>query len=136
MHELSIARSLVETVSQAAREAGARRVTLVRLKVGELSGVAREALEFCYDVATAATLLDGSRLVVETVPVVVFCPVCDRETVLPSVTRFRCPVCETPTGDVRQGRELEIDSIEIQTEADLEPTADPVSARAGNRPEA
>jgi len=27
--------------------------------------------------------------------------------------RFRCPVCDTPSGDIRQGRDLEIESILI-----------------------
>lgn len=35
------------------------------------------------------------------------------EVELPGIQRFRCPHCDTPSGDIRQGRELEIESIEI-----------------------
>ncbi len=114
MHELSIAYNLVELASQSASEAGAVRVTAVHLRLGALSGVVRGALEFSYEIATAGTMLDRSALIVKEVAVRVFCPVCDAEVELASVQRFRCPVCDTPSGDIRQGREMEIESIEIE----------------------
>ncbi|QJW94969.1 hydrogenase maturation nickel metallochaperone HypA [Frigoriglobus tundricola] len=114
MHELSLAHSLVEVVEESALKAGARRVTLVTLKVGELSGVAVAALQFAYELVTADTLLAGSRLETRSVPVTVYCPRCDREGALASAQRFRCPVCDAPTGDVRAGRELEIETIEVE----------------------
>jgi hydrogenase nickel incorporation protein HypA/HybF len=113
MHELSIAYSLVDAATQSALEAGATRVVEVRLRLGVLSGVTRGALEFSYEIATADTMLEGSKLVVTDLPVRVYCAVCAMEVELPSVQRFRCPVCDTPSGDIRQGRELEIESIEI-----------------------
>jgi len=113
MHELSIAYSLVEVASQSAQEAGATRVLSVTLRLGALSGVVRGALEFGYEVATADTLLAGSTLIVRELPVLVYCMECAQDVELASVQRFFCPLCNTPTGDIRQGRELEIDSIEI-----------------------
>jgi hydrogenase nickel incorporation protein HypA/HybF len=59
------------------------------------------------------TMLDGSRLVIQEVPIVIFCTSCSAERELPGVQRFRCPVCDTPSGDIRRGRELEVASIEI-----------------------
>ena len=56
MHELSIAHSLVETAVEAAEKAGARRVTRVSLRLGALSGVVRNALEFGYEIAAQSTL--------------------------------------------------------------------------------
>lgn len=114
MHELSLAHRLVTLAEEAARDAGARRVLAVTLKVGVLSGVATEALRFAYDIAAAGTLLAGSRLDTRDVPVTVYCPRCDREAELACVQRFRCPACGTPTGDVRAGRELEIETIEVE----------------------
>lgn len=113
MHELSIAYSLVELASQSAKEANATGVRVVHLRLGALSGVVRGALEFSYEIATAGTMLEGSRLVVNELPVKVYCAVCAQEVELANVQRFRCPQCDTPSGDIRQGRELEIESIEI-----------------------
>ena len=114
MHELSIALSLVESADAAARAAGAQRVNSVHLRVGALSGVVTEALRFSFDVAAQGTLLEGAALTVEELPVVVHCPQCDADVELPSVQRFRCPVCDTPAGALVQGRELELTSLEIE----------------------
>lgn len=114
MHELSLANRLVALAEETARQANAKHVRVVTLRVGTLSGVAVDALRFAYDIATAGTLLAGSRLQVQTVPVVVYCPRCQRASELPSVQRFRCPVCDTPTADIRAGRELEIETIEVE----------------------
>ncbi|MGB3544196.1 hydrogenase maturation nickel metallochaperone HypA [Rubrivirga sp.] len=127
MHELSIATSLVSAADRAARDAGATRVTALHLRLGDLSGVVRGALDFAYEIAVEGTALEGSTLEVETVPVVVHCPTCDAERELPTITRFRCPVCDTPTGDVRAGREIEISHLEVESDGDLKvssPTGD------------
>lgn len=83
MHELSIALSLAEVAGEAAAKAGARRVLAVRVRIGLLSGVAADALRFSYELATAGTLLEGSRLDIDELPVVVFCPDCQAERQLP-----------------------------------------------------
>lgn len=118
MHELSIAHSLVELAIPAAEREGARRVHEVRIAVGALSGVSVDSLLFCYDIATQGTLLAGSRLVVRNVPLVVYCRRCDRDVELPGPTSFRCPVCDTASGDIRQGRELHIEGLEIDARDD------------------
>jgi len=127
MHELSIAYSVVEIATQTAVEAGAVRVKEVHVSLGALSGVVRGALEFSYEIACAGTLLEGSTLVVKELPVVVYCAVCDREVELPSVQYFCCPVCDTPSGDLRQGRELDVAAIEVDLPGD-----DNGNAGAGN----
>ncbi len=112
MHELSIALSLVD----AAREEGERLgtpVLAVHVRVGRLSGVVSEALLSCYEIACHETPLQGSRLVIEEVPVVVFCDDCRAQRDLPLGSWFTCPECGAPTPDVRQGRELELVALEV-----------------------
>lgn len=118
MHELSIAYNLVETAAEAAKNAGARKVNKVFLRLGQLSGVVKGALLFSYDIAAQGTLLEGSELVVRELPVVIYCnsESCKKEVALPSVQSFRCPICNQLSGDVRQGRELEIESLEIDVD--------------------
>jgi hydrogenase nickel incorporation protein HypA/HybF len=113
MHELSIAMSIVE---MAEREAIRRsvHVNAIHLKLGTLSGVVKEALLFSYDLACEGTALEGSHLVIEEVPTVVYCPMCQAERTLVSVQRFCCPVCDTPASDVVHGKELEVVALEIQ----------------------
>ena len=124
MHELSIARGLVDVACEAlvACESPPGRVRSVLVRIGALSGVVAEALEFCYGLSVEGTPLAGSRLKVEEQPVVVFCPRCLENRILEDYSRFRCPICNTPTPELIQGRELELISLEL-IEQD-EPTSD------------
>jgi len=87
MHELSIAMSIVELAEE---EAQRREVwiNVVHLKLGALSGVVREALLSCYEMACEGTALQGSRLEVEDVPVVIFCSSCQSRRPLSSMQLF------------------------------------------------
>lgn len=114
MHELSIAHDIVELAVEAAERAKAERVIAVNLKVGRLSGIESGALLFSYDTATHGTILEGSQLTIIDVPLVVWCAHCLKEVELPTVSHFRCPTCDTLCGEVRSGRELDIESLEIE----------------------
>lgn len=50
MHELSIAVSIVEAVTESAAYPGAR-VKAVALRVGALASVVEDSLQFCWDLA-------------------------------------------------------------------------------------
>jgi hydrogenase nickel incorporation protein HypA/HybF len=115
VHELSIAHSLAELAEEAARRAGATRVVALHLAIGQLAGIEPGALEFSWDLAARDTILAGSRLEIRSLPVVVHCPVCAADVELPDMRRFRCPRCQTPSADLRQGRELEITGLEIES---------------------
>ncbi|MCP9493885.1 MAG: hydrogenase maturation nickel metallochaperone HypA [Pyrinomonadaceae bacterium MAG19_C2-C3] len=89
-------------------------VRAIHLKLGRLSGVVKEALLFSYEVACEGTPLQGSRLCIEEIPVTVYCPACDAERALASIQHFRCPICDTPTPQIMQGKELEVAALEIE----------------------
>ena len=89
-------------------------VNAVHLKLGALSGVVKEALLFSYGLACEGTRLEGSRLIIDEVPTVIYCTVCEAERQLDSIQRFCCSVCDTPAPDVMQGKELEVVALEIQ----------------------
>ena len=113
MHELSIAMSIVDAALEEAQKRGVR-VTAVHLRLGALSSVVKDALLFSYEIACQDTPLEGSHLIVEDVPVVVFCPRCNQHRTLASVQLFECPECGTPTGHVVQGKELEVVALEVE----------------------
>ncbi|HMB91177.1 MAG TPA: hydrogenase maturation nickel metallochaperone HypA [Rhodothermales bacterium] len=115
MHELSIAINLVEYVSEEAAQAGWERVSAVHLKIGPLSGVVSDALLFSFEVAAAGTVLEAARLIIEDVPIIAFCPTCQTEQSLPDTFSLACPVCDTPTPDIRQGREMEVTALEVHS---------------------
>jgi hydrogenase nickel incorporation protein HypA/HybF len=112
MHELSIAMSIVDMAQEEAQRRGIQ-VCAVHLKLGRLSGVVKEALLSSYEMACFDTPLAGSELVIEEVPIVVFCPNCKAERPLNSMQLFCCSECGTPTPEVVRGKELEVVALEV-----------------------
>lgn len=115
MHELSIAMGIVDAALDESKRRDVE-VSAVHLRLGALSGVVKDALLFSYEVACKDTPLEGSQLIVEDVPVIVFCARCRAERELPSVQLFACPECGAPTMDVRRGKELEVFALEVKEE--------------------
>jgi len=65
MHELSIALSMIDMASEETARHGGGRVIALHLKLGQLSGVVKEALTFSYEIACQGTALEGSQLIIE-----------------------------------------------------------------------
>ena len=59
MHELGLTRNIVSIVAE---HAGARPVCRVRLAIGPLACVERQALAFCFDIVAKGTVLAGASL--------------------------------------------------------------------------
>jgi|SRR5580704_4504601 hydrogenase nickel incorporation protein HypA/HybF len=112
MHELSIAMSIVDMAEEEAARRNVR-VEAVHLKLGLLSGVVKAALLSSYEMACEGTSLEGSRLVIEEIPVVVFCPRCQSPRTLDSIQWFVCPECKSPVSELLRGRELQVAALEI-----------------------
>lgn len=113
MHELSIALKILEAAAEEARRRGGVRVHAVHLKLGPLSGVEKDALISAYELASEHSEVPGSSLVIEDVPLRVYCPTCRAERQPPSIQLIRCPVCGTRTPELLSGRELDIVGMEV-----------------------
>lgn len=113
MHELSIALSIIDGVMDESRQRGDAKVEAVHLRLGPYSGIEREALEFSYGVACAGTPLEGSRLIIEGIPLAVFCSKCKAERQPVSATQLMCSECGSWTPEIVRGKELEIYALEL-----------------------
>jgi hydrogenase nickel incorporation protein HypA/HybF len=74
----------------------------------------KDALLFSYEVACQDTPLAGSKLIVEDVPIVIFCGQCSGERTLNTLQSFACPECGTPTMNIIRGKELEVFALEVE----------------------
>jgi hydrogenase nickel incorporation protein HypA/HybF len=92
-------------------------VAAVTLKIGALSCVHEDALRFSFNLVRDETPLADAELRIVPVPVVIWCGPCGREVELPGIQKFACPICGTPSGDIRAGRELDLESIELADDA-------------------
>jgi hydrogenase nickel incorporation protein HypA/HybF len=113
MHELSIMESALNLALEQTRRAGAKRIHVIRLRIGALTGVVPEALEFAFEALKPGTPAESGRLSIEAVPARFWCAACTREfeadDLLPE-----CPDCHAPSAQVRAGRELEVASLDVE----------------------
>jgi len=117
MHELSVAMRIVEALDQElAGEEDELIVSAVAIEVGALTGLVPEALQFSWDLATEGSLLQGSKLDIQVEDAAGYCPQCQEERTITNLQSMRCPVCRTSIGQVTGGNELEILTVEVQSE--------------------
>ena len=112
MHELAITSSVVDMVVE--RMAG-RRVAAVHLQVGRLSGVVPDAMRFCWELATAGTLLEGAILDIADTPGAGHCRTCYADFGLEQPILL-CP-CGSADVQIVSGQELRVISVERVAEA-------------------
>jgi hydrogenase nickel incorporation protein HypA/HybF len=108
MHELGITHNIVAIVDEAAM---GRRVTRVTLEVGRLSGVASDAIAFCFDVVTAGTPLEGATLEILEIEGRARCDSCGSEFAME--TLFAACPCGSHQLTLLQGEELNVKSMEL-----------------------
>jgi hydrogenase nickel incorporation protein HypA/HybF len=113
VHELSVAQSLIDLLLERLADQPPARVDVVHLSVGQLSGVDPAALRSAFHVATGATLLRGSRLEIASVTPRVWCVRCNAEREVKSIQSMRCSTCDQPSEDLRAGRELFVERLEV-----------------------
>ena len=113
MHEFSIATSLLSIITEEAVQFQGAKVKTVTLKIGTLSGVVPEALEFAFQVLGEGTVAEGARLVIERVELRIECNACGAAS-MPTDPFIVCPHCGSGDVEIRSGRELDIVSMEIE----------------------
>lgn len=123
MHEMGITQGILDASFDAARNAGATRITEIHISVGELTEVVEFALQFAFDALTPGTMAEGAQLVVNYVPAKSHCNDCGIDY---AHDRFQmvCVECGSLNVSPLQGRELQIDSIEAD---EGEPGSDPAT---------
>lgn len=112
MHELTLATSLIDLVSEHAARHGADRVTRINIRMGALCGIAR-SLYFCFGPASRGTCCEGAVLAIAEVPLTIFCAACSDAKTPRNAFSLRCPDCGKPASKVVTGREMELVSIEL-----------------------
>lgn len=113
MHEMGIAQQLVQiALDSIPGDIENPKVHTVNLKIGRLASVVEHSLSFCFEIITKDTPLEGCRLKIDFVPVMVHCKSCDHTWEVTGPV-FKCPFCEDGDVEMITGREIEIVSLEL-----------------------
>jgi hydrogenase nickel incorporation protein HypA/HybF len=114
MHELGIIRHLVSLAENELDKADCRaKVKSVEIRVGTLSGVSPEALEFAFNVVAPSTKLKGAHLLISECKPVLLCRKCETTREIDEIL-FTCPACGGSDVEIAGGRELHLESIEVE----------------------
>ena len=113
MHELSIALSILDVAEEEVERRGNVQVEAIYVKLGPLSGVVKESLLSAYELAREQTPFASARLVIEDVPIVIFCSNCGTERAVHSLQEMRCVHCNAPAEQIVHGRELQLSALEL-----------------------
>jgi hydrogenase nickel incorporation protein HypA/HybF len=113
MHELSIAMSILEMAEEESEKHGGTTVEAIYIKIGAMSGIVAEALTSAYELAREQTPFENCRLVIENVPIAIYCAKCQAERPVQSLQWFCCAECGTPSTEVLRGRELQVSALEL-----------------------
>ena len=113
MHELGIAASILESVEKEATRHPGEHISKVGVKIGELSGVDGDALQFGFEVLVKDSNLEPLALELEFIPRKQRCPKCEYEF---RMTDFdpRCPLCGEFATECVSGEELDIAYMEVE----------------------
>ena len=113
VHEVTVALGLLEDVESAAAAEAIDRVVSVRVRIGAMAGIVRDALLFSWDVVTAQTICEGSRLDIEVIPLAIFCERCQGESTPSPGRGLLCAECGTVASRILRGREMQLVGVEV-----------------------
>jgi hydrogenase nickel incorporation protein HypA/HybF len=113
VHELAITQSLLDTVLAEAKTAKAKKVTLIHMVVGELSGVVDDCVQFYFDMMKKDTIAKEATLDFKPVPARVKCRDCSTDF-HPEDEFWVCPNCGSYNMEIIAGKDCYIESIEVE----------------------
>lgn len=114
MHEFSIVAALLDMVATDARSHGARSVSGIVIKIGELSGVVPELFEEAFHTCKRGTIAENAQLDIIRQGITICCP-CGYSGGIESL-RFLCPKCGSSSIEVTDGEDMILQRLELELE--------------------
>lgn len=112
MHELGIMTGVMEAAQTSAKDAGADKILKITLSVGVMTEAIEDALQFAFEALSENTMAEGAELEVKMIQPKSLCLECGEEY---DHDRFHrtCPKCDSFATQLIAGKEMQIDSIEV-----------------------
>ena len=113
MHEFAVTENIIKIVQDKAGETQSSKVTQINLVIGELAGAVPECIQFYFDSMSKDTIAQEAVLHFELVPAQLRCRNCS-SVFQPGDTLWACPGCQGQSVEIIKGRELYIESMEVE----------------------
>jgi hydrogenase nickel incorporation protein HypA/HybF len=114
MHELSIVEALIDQVGRELDRSGQEgKVLRVDLSIGRLSGVNADSVRFAFGLLAPGTRVEGAEVEIRQPKAVCHCHTCNSRTEIDDLV-LQCPKCASADIAIEGGRELLLQSIEVE----------------------
>jgi hydrogenase nickel incorporation protein HypA/HybF len=113
MHEFAVTEEIIRMADDEAKKIGAKKITGIKLVIGDLSTFIDESVQMYFDILSKGTLAEGAELSFERICAQFKCNTCENIFNKP-IKGFDCPSCGqigSPTG---VGKEFYIECIEVE----------------------
>jgi len=113
VHELSIVETLIDQVEREVAASGEKgTVTRLELVIGRLSGVSCDSIRFALEMLAPGTVLEHARVDIAEPKAVCCCRRCGAQCEIDELVS-RCPECQGSDVYIEGGRDLILQSIEL-----------------------
>ena len=112
MHEMGITSGILASAIDAAEAEGATKINSVTVSIGDLTEIVPDSLQFAWEALTPGTMAEGGTLIVLSITPKARCLQCGNEFEHDKYNLL-CTECESFLCEPIAGRELRIDSIDI-----------------------
>lgn len=113
MHELSVTQNIIKISCEEAEKHNVTRVKEIRIKVGELTGLVPQAIQYYFEIASKGTRVENAIIKVEKIPIKIKCNVCNSESEV-NFNTFSCRQCGGKDYKIIGGNEFFIESLEVE----------------------
>jgi len=114
MHELSVVQALIDQVEQELNRADQHgRVLQLELAIGRLSGVNCDSVRFAFELLAPDTVVNGAEVLIHEPKATCRCRACDARTEIYDLVVL-CPECDSDDIVIEGGRELVLQSIDLE----------------------
>ena len=113
MHEQSIVDSLLALALENAQKGKASKIRKINVVIGELAGAVDESMEFYFNFLRKGTIAEEAVLVFTHKPAQLQCRKC-KNVFTPEKQGYNCPKCKAADVDIVGGRELYLESLEVE----------------------
>jgi len=111
LHELSLMQGVLELAEREAVRHNLKKITSLKLVVGEMTAALPEALRFAFESLRSGNLFEEANLEIVEEKLWVRCKDCGNEF-RPELPWLLCPQCQKARVEFLRGRELYLDYLE------------------------
>lgn len=113
MHELALTEGIISIVNSEAKKQGFQSCRVIKIRIGELSGIIPDCLMEFFPIASKGTMAENAKLELLEVKAAFSCLDCGYQGPIPKGSAC-CPDCGGTAIRMTAGREFYVESLEVE----------------------